>query len=215
MPFKKSFPLYALCSVTHSVIHFCPILCDPMDCSPPGFSVHELFQARILEWVAISSSRGSFRPRDRTHVLCIGRQILSHWATCEAPFFIKIYEKSFIKCPSNYTWGNLKEMATHSSILAWKILWAEERWWATVHGVTKSRPGLSDWAQTIGHLLQCGSVCREAVLFLNSLLISSWLNTYISHIITESGGYHSSFTTWFYWTFILLHFIWLSILFDA
>ena len=42
----------------------CPILCDPTDCSPPGFSVREIVQARILEWVAISSSRGSSRPRD-------------------------------------------------------------------------------------------------------------------------------------------------------
>ena len=44
---------------------------DPMDCSPPGFSVHEISQARILEWVAISFSRGSSQPRDRTHI-CFG-----------------------------------------------------------------------------------------------------------------------------------------------
>ena len=51
------------------------ILCDPMDCSPSGSSVHGIFQARILEWVAISSSRGSSQPRDQTHisyVSCIG-----------------------------------------------------------------------------------------------------------------------------------------------
>ena len=42
----------------------CPTLYNPMDCSPPGSSVHEIFQARILKWVAIFSSRGSFRPRD-------------------------------------------------------------------------------------------------------------------------------------------------------
>jgi len=42
-----------------------------MDCSPSGSSVHGIFQARILEWVAISSSRGSSQPRDRTHVSCI------------------------------------------------------------------------------------------------------------------------------------------------
>ena len=41
----------------------CPTLCDPMDCSPPGSSVHEIFQSRILEWVAISFSRGSSLPR--------------------------------------------------------------------------------------------------------------------------------------------------------
>ena len=47
-----------------------------MDCSPPGSSVRGILQARILEWVAISSSRGSSRPRDQTHISCIGRWIL-------------------------------------------------------------------------------------------------------------------------------------------
>ena len=63
------------------VTHSCLTLCDPMDCSLPGSSVHGIFQARILEWVAISFSRGSSQPRDRTHVFCIsciGRQILYH-----------------------------------------------------------------------------------------------------------------------------------------
>ena len=46
------------------------------DCSPPGSSVHGILQARILEWVAISFSRGSSRPRDRTCISCIDRQIL-------------------------------------------------------------------------------------------------------------------------------------------
>ena len=49
----------------------CPTLCDPVDCSPPGSFVHGIFQARFLEWVAISYSRGSFLPRDWTHVSCI------------------------------------------------------------------------------------------------------------------------------------------------
>ena len=47
-----------------------------MGCIPPDFSAHEIFKARILEWVAISSSRGSFPPRAQTHISCIGRQIL-------------------------------------------------------------------------------------------------------------------------------------------
>ena len=66
----------------------CLTLCDPMGCSTPGSSVHEIFQARILEQVAISYSRRSSQPRDQTHVicvLCIGRWILYHWATWEAP----------------------------------------------------------------------------------------------------------------------------------
>ena len=49
----------------------CPTLCDPMDCSPPGSCcVQEIFQARILEWVAIAFCRGSSHPRDRTRVSC-------------------------------------------------------------------------------------------------------------------------------------------------
>ena len=55
--------------------------CDPMDCSPPGFSVPGISQARILEKVAISFSRGSSQPRDLTQVSCISRWILYHWAT--------------------------------------------------------------------------------------------------------------------------------------
>ena len=51
------------------VTQSCLTLCDPVDCSPPGSSVHGILQARILEWGAIAFSRGSSRPRDRTQVL--------------------------------------------------------------------------------------------------------------------------------------------------
>ena len=51
-----------------SVAQSCPALCDLLDCSPPCSSVHQLSQARILEWVAISSSRGYSQPRDQTCV---------------------------------------------------------------------------------------------------------------------------------------------------
>ena len=60
---------------------FCPTLLGPVDYGPPGSSVHGILQARILEWVATSSSRGSSWPRDRTCISCvsgIGRQILYH-----------------------------------------------------------------------------------------------------------------------------------------
>ena len=55
-----------------------------MDCSPPGSSVHGIPQVRILEWVAIFSSRGSSQPRDQTHVSCIGWWILYDYTTWEA-----------------------------------------------------------------------------------------------------------------------------------
>ena len=68
-----------------SVAQSCLTLCHPKDCSPPGSSVHGIFQARILEWVAISSSRGSSQPRDWTCVSCTNRRILYHWAAREIP----------------------------------------------------------------------------------------------------------------------------------
>ena len=67
------------------VTQSCPTLCNPMDFSLPGFSVHGFLQARVLEWVTISFSGGSSRPRDRTRVSCIGGRRFNLWATREAP----------------------------------------------------------------------------------------------------------------------------------
>ena len=53
------------------VTQSCPTLCDPMNCRPPGFSVHGILQVRTLEWVAVPFSRGSSQPRDQTLVSCI------------------------------------------------------------------------------------------------------------------------------------------------
>ena len=61
----------------------CLTLCDPMDCSWPDSSVHGILQARILEWVAMPSSRGSSQPRDWTHVSCIASGYFTIWATRE------------------------------------------------------------------------------------------------------------------------------------
>ena len=57
-----------------SVAQSCLILCNPMDYSPPGSSVHGIFQARMLEWVAIPFSKGSSQPKNRTQAPCtVGR----------------------------------------------------------------------------------------------------------------------------------------------
>ena len=66
------------------VAKLCLTLCHPMDCSPLGSSVHGISQARILEWVTISISRGSSRARDQTCISCIGRWVLYLGATREA-----------------------------------------------------------------------------------------------------------------------------------
>ena len=103
-----------LCEVAQS----CPTLCNPMDCCLPGFSVHGIFQARVLEWVAISFSRGSSRPRDRTSVShTVGRRFTlwatsSLWGTSKkvllltACFFLAF--KIFQLCPSQCQYWNLK-----------------------------------------------------------------------------------------------------------
>ena len=66
--------LYCCCSVTKS----CPTLCDHMDCGSLGSSVHEISQAKILEWVDTFFFRESSWTRDQTYISCIGRQILYH-----------------------------------------------------------------------------------------------------------------------------------------
>ena len=74
--------VYKVCDM--KVAQLCPTLCDPMDCSPPGSSVHAILQAKILERVAIAFPRGSFPPRDWTWVSCIAGRFFTVWATREA-----------------------------------------------------------------------------------------------------------------------------------
>ena len=60
--------MYSLFESESEVVQSCRTLCNPMDCSPPGSSIHGILQTRILEWVAISFSRESSQPRDQTQV---------------------------------------------------------------------------------------------------------------------------------------------------
>ena len=75
-------PVLVLVSVTKLYL----TLCDPLDCRLSGSSVHEISQARILEWVAIPFSRRSSRPRDWTQVFCITGSFFTSWATRKAPW---------------------------------------------------------------------------------------------------------------------------------
>ena len=68
--------------VTQSCLSFW----DTMDCSPPGSSVRGILQARIVDWVAMPSSRGSSQPRDQTQVSCTASRFFTNWATGEVPF---------------------------------------------------------------------------------------------------------------------------------
>ena len=90
----------------------CPTLCDPVDCSPSGSSVHGILQARVLEWVAMPSSRGSSQARGWTHnyyVSCIGRWVLYHSCHLESP-------KKIHRTPSNSegTWHSTAAPTVHA-----------------------------------------------------------------------------------------------------
>ena len=72
------------------VAQSCPTLCNPMDCSPPGSSIHGILQARVLEWAAIPFSGGSSPPRDRTPISCIASGFFAIWATRETQSFLHL-----------------------------------------------------------------------------------------------------------------------------
>ena len=108
----------------------CPTLCNTMNCSPQGSSVHGIFQVRILEWIAIFFFRGSSRPRNWTWVSCIAGGLLC----CRQILYQLSHKGSLsIQEPQEMQFQSLgwedpleEEMGTHSSILAWKIPWTEE-----------------------------------------------------------------------------------------
>ena len=99
------FCMISLLESESDIAQSCLTLCDPMDCSLPGFSVHGIFQARVLEWAAISFSRGSSWPRDGTWVSCIG----DIWATRETLYIKSLYiitalAQSQTECSYVYFW---------------------------------------------------------------------------------------------------------------
>ena len=117
-----------------SLSRVCLPLCDPMDCSLPGFPVHGILQARILEWVTISFSRGSSPPRDRTRVSRIRGRRFNLWATREAlciktcyQIFIHLYLLFPIapnwkqyKCPSTGEWIDFDTYIQFDTMCLWK-----------------------------------------------------------------------------------------------
>ena len=88
----SSFPgccdICGVCMHTKS-LQSCLTLCNPLECNPPGSSVHGILQARILEWIAIPSSKGSSQPRDWSQVSCIScltGRFFTYWATREVGY---------------------------------------------------------------------------------------------------------------------------------
>ena len=83
----------------------CPTLCSHVNCSPPGFSVHDTLQARILEWVAMPSSRGSSQPRDWIQVSSFTGEFFTIWATREA--HIVFHKSVFSRSPVSKSLGDV------------------------------------------------------------------------------------------------------------
>ena len=111
------------------VAQSCPILCDPMDYDLPSSSVHGILQARVLEWVAISFSRGSSWPRDWTWVSHILGRCFTIWATREAklrkdlliPSFLRIFIRNECWILLNYFSESIEMIIWHFFILVIKM----------------------------------------------------------------------------------------------
>ena len=101
-------------SEVSEVTQSCPTLCDLMDCNLPGSLVHGILQARVLEWVAISFSRGSSHPRDRTRVSCTAGGRFTIWATREA------WGKCFIFWFANFNLQQLRRQIPASHSMGWQ-----------------------------------------------------------------------------------------------
>ena len=122
MPIK----IYKTSCMHAKSLQLCLTLCDPMDCSLPGSSVHGIPQARILEWVAISFSRVFSPTRDRTQVSCnAGDTSLIPYLVAQRVKHLPAMQETWVRslCQEDPL---EKEMATHSSTLAWKIPWTKK-----------------------------------------------------------------------------------------
>ena len=106
------------------VAQSCPTPCGPVDCSPPGSSLHGILQARILEWVAISFSRGSSQPRDWTRVSSIAGGFFTIWATRETQRWTYMFtkEKSFCNRLSLRDWRYLQTFCSQSLLETVKLV---------------------------------------------------------------------------------------------
>ena len=145
------------------VTQLCPTLCDPMVCGPPGYSVHGIHQARILEWVAMPFSRGSSWTRDRAWVPCIAGRFFIIWA---------IKEYHLVKRGQVWDWGS-EQLVTSEKMkilvkqikslgISWAGLPSELAMYVTLKGMTwalwlrqkKKRPSRT-WVSAPGGTETC------------------------------------------------------------
>ena len=101
---------------------------QPRGLSPPGFSVHGILQARILQWVAIPFCRGSSQPRDRTEVSCLSGRFFTIWATREASkkltsYSVCLSEDTFTRIPFIIIFWKLKYKFMEITSSQWSSIW--------------------------------------------------------------------------------------------
>ena len=111
--------VYVCVYVCVLIAQSCLALCNPTDCSPPGFSVHGILQARILEWVAIPFPRGSSLPGNQSQVSLLTGRSFNIWPTREALFQFLLVRKSKIEwsMDSNDIWVLIPMFKSHLQIL--------------------------------------------------------------------------------------------------
>ena len=138
-------PVVEVCVCEHIVTQLCLTLCDLIDCSPQDSSIHGIFQARILEQVAIPFFRRSSWPRVWTQVSCIAGRFFTIWVTREAPF-----PSSFLNLIPNRAKEPNRSQGIETSLVVqwigirlpvqgtqvWLLVWEE----STCRGATKPEP---------------------------------------------------------------------------
>ena len=131
------------------VAQSCLTLCDPMDCSLPGSSVHGILQARVLEWVAMPFSRGSSWPRDQTQVSCIAGRFSTIWTTREALYLRLLFFKCLRTTCANPSGGLFKMQIPSLQLISLESL----RWGPEVFNLMKISS--SSYASNTEEALQC------------------------------------------------------------
>ena len=135
----------------------CLTLCNPIDCSTPGSSVHGTLQAQIPEWVAIPFSRGSSWPRDQTQVSCIGRQSLYHLS----------HQRSPNHADAKPAFSTIYEVTLKADLFLVLVLWdpvASAGWVASLSLSSPQRTQLSGLCKVSGPV----PAFRELTVFMQS-----------------------------------------------
>ena len=139
----------------HSITQSCLTLCDPMDCSLTGSSVHSISQARILEWVATFSSRGSFQPRDQSHI--------SIYPYIQCKVSLALAGRFFITTPSGkpYLTAKFGRSLYSSPVIIFLESGSSETGWS-ICTILRVVLGQNFLPLKLHPLLECVYICSEA-----------------------------------------------------